>query len=76
MEDCGIKPEVLEEIKEIAVRNDISKVILFGSRAHGDYCETSDIIVVKPEMVDRVPNAIKISADARVYRISAEIFAI
>ena len=43
MEDCGIKPEVLEKIKEIAVRNDISKVILFGSRARGDHCETSDI---------------------------------
>lgn len=43
MKDFGIKPQVLEEIIAIAMRNDIDKVILFGSRARGNYRETSDI---------------------------------
>lgn len=43
MTDTGIKPEVLEEMKEIAMRHDIQNIILFGSRARGDYYPASDI---------------------------------
>ncbi len=39
----GIKPVVIEEIKEIAKKYDIEKVILFGSRARGDHYKKSDI---------------------------------
>lgn len=39
----GIKPVVIEEIKEIAKKYDVCKVILFGSRARGDYYKKSDI---------------------------------
>lgn len=39
----GIKDEIIAEIKFLAMKNDINKVILFGSRARGDYCRTSDI---------------------------------
>lgn len=46
MEDLtrtGIKPLVLEEIKKIAEQYGVKKVILFGSRARGDYQSASDI---------------------------------
>ena len=39
----GIKPVVIEEIKEIAKKYDIEKVIMFGSRARGDHYKKSDI---------------------------------
>lgn len=39
----GIKELVIHEIKDIAKKNGISKVILFGSRARGDYHRASDI---------------------------------
>ena len=39
----GIKPFVLEEIRSLAEKHGIEKVILFGSRARGDYKERSDI---------------------------------
>lgn len=39
----GIKIKVKDEIKELAVKYDIQKVILFGSRARGDYRDQSDI---------------------------------
>ena len=41
--NCGIKAHVLEEIKELAVKYEIGKVVLFGSRARGDYRDRSDI---------------------------------
>lgn len=41
--DTGIKKQVLDEILEAAEKNNIEKVILFGSRARGDYRKTSDI---------------------------------
>ena len=41
--DTGIKPFVLEEIRLLAEKYGIEKVILFGSRARGDYKERSDI---------------------------------
>ena len=42
-ENTGIRAEVLEEIRALAKRHDIGKVILFGSRARGDFHRTSDI---------------------------------
>ena len=41
--DTGIPPIVLEEIRALAQRHGIRKVILFGSRARGDYSPRSDI---------------------------------
>lgn len=41
--DTGIKDSVIEEIIELAKKYEIEKVILFGSRARGDYHRTSDI---------------------------------
>ena len=38
----GIKNGVFEEIIEIAQKNDVETVIIFGSRARGDYKERSD----------------------------------
>lgn len=43
MADTGIKPEVIEEIRELAKKYDVKRVILFGSRARGDYKRCSDI---------------------------------
>ena len=42
-EKCGIKLHVLHEICDIARRHGLFRVILFGSRARGDYHPTSDI---------------------------------
>ena len=42
-ENTGIKQKVIDEIREIAKTYDIEKVLLFGSRARGDYKERSDI---------------------------------
>ena len=39
----GIRPEVIEEIMHIAIKYDVKKVILFGSRARGDFWRASDI---------------------------------
>ena len=39
----GISEQVLKEIIELAHKHAIEKVILFGSRARGDYHRTSDI---------------------------------
>lgn len=41
--DTGIKKQVLDEIFMLAAKNGIEKMILFGSRARGDYRRTSDI---------------------------------
>ena len=43
MNETGIKPQLMSQIIELAVRYDIEKVILFGSRARGDFKRTSDI---------------------------------
>lgn len=43
MQETGIRTQVLEEIKNLALKYDIHKVILFGSRARGDYRDNSDI---------------------------------
>ena len=39
----GLKKEVLEAIIETGINCGIEKIILFGSRARGDYKERSDI---------------------------------
>lgn len=41
--EMGIKQKVIEEIKEYARQYGLAKVIVFGSRARGDYKEKSDI---------------------------------
>lgn len=43
MERTGIKLQVIEEIRAIAQKYDVERVILFGSRARGDYYRASDI---------------------------------
>lgn len=43
MVNTGIKPKVVEEIRQIAKHYHVQKVILFGSRARGDYQWGSDI---------------------------------
>ncbi|MDO4294156.1 MAG: nucleotidyltransferase domain-containing protein [Eubacteriales bacterium] len=41
--ETGIKQKVLDEIKALARKYHIQRVILFGSRARGDFHRTSDI---------------------------------
>ena len=41
--DTGIRPEVIAAIRETAEKYGIERVILFGSRARGDFKRTSDI---------------------------------
>ena len=43
MEKTGIRQEVIREIQEFAKKYKVKKVILFGSRARGDFKEKSDI---------------------------------
>lgn len=43
MDGTGIKPQVIKEIRNIACKYRVDKVILFGSRARGDFRRTSDI---------------------------------
>ena len=43
VETTGIREQVLNEIIDFAKKYDIKKVILFGSRARGDFKRTSDI---------------------------------
>lgn len=43
LEHTGIKSVVLQEIKEFAKKNGVKKVILFGSRARGNFERASDI---------------------------------
>lgn len=42
-QNTGIKMRVIDEICELARENNVDKVILFGSRARGDYKTKSDI---------------------------------
>lgn len=39
----GIRDVVLKQIRDLAAQYDLCKVILFGSRARGDFKERSDI---------------------------------
>ena len=43
MKENGIQALVIEEIIELAKKYNLNKVILFGSRARGDYKSRSDI---------------------------------
>ena len=43
LDKTGIKQVVLDELISIAERYHIEKLILFGSRARGDFRRTSDI---------------------------------
>lgn len=43
MEENGIKQIVIEEIRDLARKYQVKKVILFGSRARGDFRRKSDI---------------------------------
>lgn len=42
-ENTGIKQKVIEEIRAMAKAYNVEKIVLFGSRARGDYKERSDI---------------------------------
>ena len=41
--DTGIKKEVMSALIKLAEKYNVDKLILFGSRARGDYHKTSDI---------------------------------
>ena len=41
--DTGIREAVLTEIRDLAEKYGLERVVLFGSRASGDYKKTSDI---------------------------------
>ena len=41
--NTGIKQKVIQEILDLAKQYDVRRLILFGSRARGDYKERSDI---------------------------------
>ena len=43
MNRTGISEKVINEIISLAKKNNLEKVILFGSRARGDYHRASDI---------------------------------
>ena len=43
MDRTGIDSKVIQEIRELAEKYQVKKVILFGSRARGDFKRTSDI---------------------------------
>ena len=43
MEETGMKAQVIEEICDLAKKYGVEKVILFGSRARGNYKRASDI---------------------------------
>ena len=43
MREHGIQPIVIEEMIDLAEKYNLNKIILFGSRARGDYHRTSDI---------------------------------
>ncbi len=43
LENTGIREEVLRELEELALDCGVERVVLFGSRARGDFTRTSDI---------------------------------
>ena len=48
MKDTGISDRVLTEIRSLAREHHVKRVILFGSRAQGDFHRTSDIDLAVP----------------------------
>lgn len=61
-EKTGIKDKVIEEIRDLARQYDVEKVILFGSRARGDYKERSDI-----DLAVSGGNAVRFGVDVEEY---------
>ncbi len=62
--DTGIKPIVLDQIVKIAKQYDLDRVILFGSRARGDYKRTSDIdLAIRGGNGDRFTLAVEEETD-------------
>ena len=51
--DFGLPKEVLEQIKEVANKNEKYKFKIFGSRAKNTYKKTSDIDIAVFENVDK-----------------------
>ena len=45
MNETGIRPQIIQEIKELAQKYGNQKVIMFGSRARANYRKVSDIDV-------------------------------
>lgn len=43
LDKSGIKENVIAELKVVAMEHSLDKIILFGSRARGDFKERSDI---------------------------------
>lgn len=43
LEHSGLKTQVISEITELAKKHGIKRIVLFGSRARGDFKERSDI---------------------------------
>ncbi|MDR1088350.1 MAG: nucleotidyltransferase domain-containing protein [Coriobacteriales bacterium] len=44
MNEFGLRPEIWQQIKEVlACDGEVERAVLYGSRARGDYRETSDI---------------------------------
>ncbi len=43
MDILGTSEKLQQEIIDIAIRHDVQSVVVFGSRARGDYNRTSDI---------------------------------
>ena len=41
--NTGLSARVIDSISEIAKKNNVDKVVLFGSRARGDFYRASDI---------------------------------
>lgn len=42
-EKYGLRKEIIETLINIGINSDVYRIILFGSRARGDYKRTSDI---------------------------------
>ncbi len=52
--NTGIKEQLIQELKSIAEKCNIEKIILFGSRARGDFKERSDIdLAILGEKTDK-----------------------
>ena len=59
--NTGIKTEVIDEIISFAKKHDIHCVILFGSRARGDFKRTSefDIVDLDRDLQDALRESIR-----------------
>lgn len=78
----GLQESVLSAICEIAARFSVERVILFGSRARGDYKERSDIdLAVYGEQADffglevdeKVPTLLKFDVVNMMFPVQEEL---